>query len=116
MQWANSVWIQNSTDIGRHNTGRTRQVDQLLSYRDGRYFDFNKVRQFQFPFANIYNHDPIYGKTGTNLANQMTDDEFRAYLFMMATRGSAFWGALLQLQYACRRSEMDDKCGSAELD
>jgi hypothetical protein len=91
LQWANSVWIQNSTDIGRHNTGRTRQVDQLLSYRDGRYFDFNKVRQFQFPFANIYNHDPIYGKTGTNLANQMTDDEFRAYLFMMATRGSAFW-------------------------
>lgn len=91
LQWANSVWIQNSNDIGRVNTGRTRQVDQLLSYRDGRYFDFNKVRQFQFPFANIYNHDPIYGKTGTNLANQMTDDEFRAYLFMMATRGSAFW-------------------------
>lgn len=91
LQWANSVWIQNSNDIGRINTGRTRQVDQLLTYRDGRYFDFVKTRQFQFPFANVYNHDPIYGKTGTNLANQMTDDEFRAYLYMMATRGTAFW-------------------------
>jgi hypothetical protein len=91
LQWANSVWIQNSNDIGRINTGRTRQVDQLLTYRDGRYYDFVKTRQFQFPFANVYNHDPIYGKTGTNLANQMTDDEFRAYLYMMATRGTAFW-------------------------
>ena len=91
LQWANSVWIQNSNDIGRHDTGRARQLDQLLSYRDGRYFDFNQTRKFQFPFANIYNHDPIYGKTGTNLANQMIDDEFRAYLMMMATRGSAFW-------------------------
>lgn len=91
LQWANSVWIQNSNDIGRINTGRLRQVDQLLTYRDGRYFDFVKTRQFQFPFANVYNHDPIYGKTGTNLANQMTDDEFRAYLYMMATRGTAFW-------------------------
>lgn len=91
LQWANSVWIQNSNDIGRINTGRARQVDQLLTYRDGRYYDFVKNRQFQFPFANVYNHDPIYGKTGTNLANQMTDDEFRAYLYMMATRGTAFW-------------------------
>lgn len=91
LQWANSVWIQNSNDIGRFNTGRTSQLDQLLSYRDGRYFDFNQTRKFQFPFANIYNHDPIYGKTGTGLANQMTDDEFRAYLMMMATRGTAFW-------------------------
>lgn len=91
LQWSNSVWMQNSNDIGRFNTGLSRQVDQLLTYRDDLYFDFNRERQFQFPASNIYNHDPIYGKTGTNLANQMTDDEFRAYLLMMATRGSSFW-------------------------
>ena len=91
LQWANSIWIQNSQDIGRVQVGQDRQVDQLLSYRDGRYFDFVKTRQFQFPLANIYNHDPIYGKTGTNLANQMTDDEFKTYLYMMGTRGTAFW-------------------------
>ncbi len=91
LQWSNSVWMQNSNDIGRYNTGLSRQVDQLLTYRDDLYFDFYNQRQFQFPASNMYNHDPIYGKTGTSLANQMTDDEFRAYMLMMATRGSSFW-------------------------
>ena len=91
LQWANSIWIQNSQDMGRISVGQTSQVDQLLSYRDGRYFDFVKTRQFQFPLSNVYNHDPIYGKTGTNLANQMTDDDFKTYLYMMGTRGTSFW-------------------------
>ena len=91
LQWANSIWIQNSQDMGRVQVGQNAQVDQLLSYRDGRYFDFVKTRQFQFPLSNVYNHDPIYGKTGTNLANQMTDDEFKTYLYMMGTRGTSFW-------------------------
>jgi hypothetical protein len=91
LQWANSIWIQNSQDIGRLNVGQSSQLDQLLSYRDNCYYDFVKTRQFQFPLENIYNHDPIYGKTGTNLANQLDDDEFRTYLYMMATRGTAFW-------------------------
>ena len=91
LQWANSIWIQNSQDMGRISVGQTSQVDQLLSYRDGRYFDFVKERQFQFPLSNVYNHDPIYGKTGTNLANQMTNDEFKTYLYMMGTRGTSFW-------------------------
>ena len=92
LQWANSIWIQNSQDMGREpKAGQSSQVDQLLSYRDDRYFDFVKERQFQFPLSNVYNHDPIYGKTGTNLANQMTDDEFKTYLYMMGTRGTSFW-------------------------
>ena len=91
LQWANSIWIQNSQDMGRVQVGQNAQVDQLLSYRDGRYFDFVKTRQFQFPLSNVYNHDPIYGKTGTNLANQMTDDDFKTYLYMMGTRGTSFW-------------------------
>lgn len=90
LQWANSTWIQNSGDMGRLDVGRPAQVDQLLTYRDDRYFDFVKTRAFQFPLANLYNHDPIYGNTA-ELADQMNDDEFRTYLFMMATRGTAFW-------------------------
>lgn len=90
LQWANSVWMQNSQDIGRLNVKRPSQLDQLLSYRDDRYFDFVKTRAFQFPLAHIYNHDPIYGSTA-KLAGKMDDDEFRTYLMMMATRGTAFW-------------------------
>lgn len=90
LQWGNSVWMQNSQDIGRLNVKRLSQLDQLLSYRDDRYFDFVKTRAFQFPLAHLYNHDPIYGNTA-NLAGKMNDDEFRTYLMMMATRDTAFW-------------------------
>lgn len=90
LQWANSVWIQNSGDMGRLDVGRKAAVDELLSYRDGRYFDFVKTRAFQFPLSHIYNHDPIYGNAG-NLQGTMNDDDFRTYLMMMATRGTAFW-------------------------
>ena len=69
LQWGNSVWMQNSQDIGRLNVKRPSQLDQLLSYRDDRYFDFVKTRAFQFPLAHLYNHDPIYGNTA-NLAGR----------------------------------------------
>lgn len=97
LQWANSVWMQNSQDIGRLNLKRPSQLDQLLSYRDDRYFDFVKTRAFQFPLGHVYNHDPIYGNTA-GLAGKMDDDEFRTYLMMTATRGSAFW----ELYYSYR--------------
>lgn len=97
LQWANSVWMQNSQDIGRLNLKRPSQLDQLLSYRDDRYFDFVKTRAFQFPLAHLYNHDPIYGNTA-GVAGKMDDDEFRTYLMMTATRGSAFW----ELYYSYR--------------
>lgn len=90
LQWGNSIWMQNSQDIGRLNVKRLSQLDQLLTYRDDRYFDFVKTRAFQFPLAHLYNHDPIYGNTA-GLAEKMDDDEFRTYLMMMATRGTAFW-------------------------
>lgn len=64
-------------------------MDQVLTYRDGCYYDFTNVHQFQFPHGRMYNHDPIYGKTGTNLKNSMDDDEFRVYLFMIMSRGAA---------------------------
>ncbi len=95
LQWSNSVWIQNSNDMGRLNVfSRSRDLDQFLSYRDDRYYDFINQQQLQFPLANIFNHDPLYGKENCVAANAMTDSEFRAYLYMMATRGTAFWEML----------------------
>lgn len=92
LQWSNSMWIQNSNDVGRINGGFQRDVDRLLSYRDDRYFDFVKTRQFQFPLNRVYNHDPVFGVAVNGVQpHTFTDEEFRTYLYMMATRGNAFW-------------------------
>ncbi len=94
LQWTDSLWIQNSSDIGftdKTNSGEelsNRDVDRVLTYRDGRYYDFSVTRNYQFPHEFIYNHDPIYGNTAKI---EMTDEEFRKYMFMMTTRGTAFW-------------------------
>lgn len=95
LQWSNSVWIQNSRDMWHEVVdGRDRELDQQLSYRDDRYYTFINKQQLQFPQAHIFNHDPVYGKTGGVAPEAMTDAEFRAYLYMMATRGTAFWEML----------------------
>lgn len=94
LQWADSLWIQNSNDIGK--ISRTPKgeklldsdVDQLLTYRDSKYYDFFIRRKYQFPPEYLYNHDPIYGNTAKI---SMTDDEYRKYMFFMATRGNYFW-------------------------
>ena len=94
LQWADSLWIQNSADIGfvdKADNGDAlseRDVDRVLTYRDGRYYDFSITRDYQFPHEFIYNHDPIYGNTAKI---KMTDEEFRKYMLMMTTRGTAFW-------------------------
>ena len=93
LQWANSVWLQCVADRGeRWNAVLNNKMDNMLSYRDGAYYDFVKQHQFQFPLANLYNHDPIYGKEGTDItAASMNGEQFRNYLFMQGTRGTAFW-------------------------
>lgn len=94
LQWADSFWIQNSTDIGyldKTKSGeKLSEIDfnKILSYRDDRYYDFSVVRDYQFPHEYIYNHDPIYGNTAKI---KIKDEEYRQYMFMMATRGNAFW-------------------------
>ncbi len=94
LQWSDSLWMQNSSDIGftdKTDVGEAlgdRDVDRVLTYRDGRYYDFCVTRNYQFPCEYIYNHDPIYGNTAKI---SMTDDEFRKYLFMISTRGNALW-------------------------
>lgn len=94
LQWSDSLWIQNSEDIGfmdktkkGENLG-DKDVDRTLTYRDNCYYDFSVARKYQFPNEFLYNHDPIYGNTAKI---SMTDEEYRKYMFMMTTRGTAFW-------------------------
>lgn len=94
LQFCESMWIQNSDDIGFTDQTRDGEamhgedIDRMLTYRDGRYFDFCHTYQYQFPLSGLYNHEPIYG----NSANiQMSDEAFRKYMYMLATRGTAFW-------------------------
>lgn len=89
LQWVNSLWMQISDDVGFiGDKNKASDKDRMLSYRDEKYFDFYRTRQFQFPQHALYNHDPIYGNEAKV---SMSDDEFRDYLFTMATRGTAFW-------------------------
>lgn len=65
LQYVNSIWLQNSSDIGfaqNYPEGEQAQVDSEITYRDGIYYDFAVKRGLQFPFSNIYNHEPIYGR------------------------------------------------------
>ncbi len=94
LQFCESLWMQNSGDVDFIDKTKDGEAmhgadfDKMLTYRDSRYFDFCRTRAYQFPLSNLYNHDPIYGNTAKV---QMTDDEFRKYMFMLATRGTAFW-------------------------
>ncbi len=91
LQWANSVWIQDvydQTDAGEGDS----KLDRQLNYRDAMYYDFIKNHQFQFPLSSVYNHDPIYGKEGTNITRDTaTDEQFQNYLYAQSGRGTAFW-------------------------
>lgn len=94
LQWVNSIWMQNSDDIGfcdKSLSGEElngKDFDKMLTYRDSLYYDFHKKRMYQFPNSNMYNHEPIYGNTAKI---SMTDEEFRNYMYMISSRGTAFW-------------------------
>lgn len=91
LQWANSVWIQCTADQADAGPS-TSKMDRQMTYRDACYYDFLKNHEFQFPLSNLYNHDPVYGVEGTGMdINTATDEQFKNYLYMLATRGSAFW-------------------------
>lgn len=89
LQYVNSIWLQNSLDIGfadNYSKEKQAQVDSELTYRDSIYFDFLSKRGLQFPVANIYNHEPIYG----NEAHQdYTDEDFEKMIYWNACRGQA---------------------------
>lgn len=88
LRYVNSMWLQNSKDIGFLKTcDNQSQVDKEITYRDERYYDFLCARGLQFPTSRIYNHEPIYGNTAKV---NYTDKEFEKYLFWNAIRGQAF--------------------------
>jgi hypothetical protein len=87
LQWVNSIWLQNSLDIGfAENYEEQPQVEAEITYRDGRYFDCVCRRASQFPLKNIYNHEPIYG-TSANV--EYSDEEFEKFAYWCAIRGQA---------------------------
>ena len=91
LQWANSVWMQCVYDQKDAGFGTTK-LNKQLTYRDAMYYDFLANHEFQFPLANVYNHDPIYGVEGTGMnINTATDDDFQNYLYAQSGRGTAFW-------------------------
>jgi len=88
LQWGNTVWLQDSADLGFLDEYGGSQADQVISYRDNVYFNIFKKNDFQFPLKNVYNHDPVYG-VSANV--DFSDDDFRNYMMINATRGTAFW-------------------------
>jgi len=89
LQYVNSIWLQNSGDIGfAENYARNEQsqADAEMTYRDSVYYDFIVTRGLQFPLGNIYNHEPIYGREAHL---DYTDEEFEKAFFWNACRGSA---------------------------
>lgn len=88
LQYVNSMWLQNSNDIGfAKNVEEQSQLDQELTYRDARYFNSLCTRAWQVPNKYWYNHEPIYG---TCAKVNYTDEEFEKYLYFNACRGQAF--------------------------
>ncbi len=87
LQWVNSIWLQNSADIGfSKNQEEQAQVEAAITYRDSRYYDCICRRANQFPFKNLYNHEPIYAHKADV---QYTDEEFEKYIYWCTVRGNA---------------------------
>ena len=86
LQWVQSVWLQNSDDLGLSKIGKNGcDADAALTYRDGRYYDFYAVRQFCFPPSRLFHHDPIFG---VQSKLKMTDAQFETYLYAVLCRGA----------------------------
>lgn len=89
LQYVNSIWLQNSSDIDfakNYPEGEQSQADAEMTYRDSVYYDFIVTRGLQFPLGNIYNHEPIYGR---DAHLDYTDEEFEKAIFWNACRGAA---------------------------
>lgn len=87
LQYVNSMWLQNSNDIGfAKNEPHQSQMDSETTYRDGRYYNALCTRAFQVPNRYWYNHEPIYGN---HAKVNYTDEEFERYLYFNACRGQA---------------------------
>ena len=87
LQWVNSLWLQNSSDLGfAENLEEQSMLDAEITYRDARYYDCVIRRAASLPLNALYNHEPIYGKTAKV---EYSDEEFIKYLYWCAIRGAA---------------------------
>ncbi|MBQ9532299.1 MAG: hypothetical protein IJR70_09540 [Eubacterium sp.] len=87
LQWVNSLWLQNSQDIGfAENIEEQSKLDAEITYRDARYYDSFIRRSSALPLNAVYNHEPIYGKAAKTNYN---DEEFNKYIVWCAIRGQA---------------------------
>lgn len=95
VQWVNSVWMQNTGDTGYTDSFNATDEEAMLTYRDNAYYNFLNEREWQLPNKYFYNHDPVYGLTANDAYHRpdikYTDDEMRNHLYMLGTRGTAFW-------------------------
>ncbi|MCW6660298.1 discoidin domain-containing protein [Aerococcaceae bacterium NML191292] len=123
LQWVNSIWMQNAGDVDFQDGVKKREyihldfgndANEAITYRDDRYEELVNLRKWQLPFANIYNHDPVYGLTAHSTKKlspggaarpeiQFTTDDLRTYLYMLGTRGTGFW------EFYYSYSKMDDE-------
>ena len=91
---ADYIWMNNASDMDF--VGKGSDMQQCLNYRDGRYRDLFIKRQYQFPAAYLYNHEPTYAfgnckyvlGVPTNKPVIYTDEEFSLYLKCCFMRGS----------------------------
>lgn len=79
LQYTDVVWLINCGDAA-NGTNRNEE----LTYRDGTYYEVFEEEQTKFPINSIFNHEPKKTTTGESA------DEFRKYLFMSLSRGTAF--------------------------
>ena len=87
LQWVNSIWLQNSADIGfAENIEEQSRLDAELTYRDSRYYDCIIRRSSALPLNAIYNHEPIYARAA---GTEYSDREFAKYIFWNVIRGQA---------------------------
>ena len=87
LQWVNSIWLQNSQDIGfADNIEDQSKLDSEITYRDSRYFDCIINRSAALPLSAVYNHEPILSKRA---GFELDDKEFKKYALWCAVRGSA---------------------------
>ena len=97
VKWVNSVWMQNTGDTGYSYKAGDTDEKAMLTFRDGDYYEFFTKNQWQLPNKYFYNHDPVYAKTAHNVPGgpgrqiEYTTDELREHLYMLGTRGTAFW-------------------------
>lgn len=94
LKYADFVWMNNASDM--EFVGKGSNMQRCLNYRDGRYRDLFIKRQYQFPAAHVYNHEPTYAArnyasrkdAAKNKPITYTDEEFSVYLRCCLMRGS----------------------------